>query len=57
MASAGAVRFDVLCIKEFSNAAAGSVKSSAGADIKCDVRVPFKYNGTTYYLPAYDTTV
>ncbi len=54
--NSAAVQFDVLAIKEFSNAAAGTLKDSAGTDIKCDARVPFKIGATTYYLAAYDTT-
>jgi hypothetical protein len=38
-------------------AASGSVKDSAGADIKCDVRIPFLVGTTTYYIPGYDTAV
>lgn len=58
MASGNAtVVFDAIAIKEFSNASTGSVKDSAGADIKCDAKVPFKIGGTTYYLAAYDTAV
>lgn len=52
-----AVMFDSICIKEFTNASAGSLKNSDGDSIKCDIKIPFKYNGTTYYLAAYDTTV
>jgi hypothetical protein len=36
--------------------ATGTLKDSAGADIKCDARVPFLVGTTTYYLAAYDTT-
>jgi hypothetical protein len=37
--------------------AAGSLKDSADADIKCDYRVTCDIAGTTYYLALYDTVV
>lgn len=37
--------------------ASGSLKDSAAADILCDARITIVWNGTTYYLPAYDTVV
>jgi hypothetical protein len=49
------VNADVLAIKEFANTAAGSLKNSDETDIKCDAYVEIQFNGTTYYLPLYDT--
>jgi hypothetical protein len=37
--------------------ATGSLKDSDDADIKCDAKIPVVWNGTTYYIAAYDTAV
>jgi len=38
-----------------NDGAAGSLKDSAGTDIKCDAYIQVTIGGTTYYIPAYDT--
>ncbi len=47
--------FESIAVKEFTPTVAGSLKDSAGTDIKCDARITVSYNGTTYYIPLYDT--
>jgi len=37
--------------------AAGSLDDSATADIQCDYRITCVINGTTFYIPGYDTIV
>lgn len=49
-----------ISVKEIQlcNAATGSLKDSAAADIKCDKRLAVTdADGNTYYLPLYDTIV
>jgi len=53
----GADVIKVLAVEEFANTATGSLKDSIAADIKCDARIQISFNGTTYYLPLYDTVV
>lgn len=60
--SGGCEFIQVLCLKEISNCEAGSLKDSANADIKCDVRIPFNFGATLgvpdkYYLAGYATAV
>lgn len=37
--------------------AAGSLSDSDSANIKCDAKIPVVWNGSTYYLAAYDTAI
>jgi len=45
----------VLAVKEFANTTAGTLSDSAAGDILCDANIQISYNGTTYWLPLYDT--
>ena len=49
------IHADVLSVKEFVNTEAGTLTNSGAADILCDARIKIQFNGTTYYLPLYDT--
>lgn len=55
--STGAEVIPVLAVGEFADTATGSLKDSAGTDIKCDGRIKVRLAGVAYYIPIYDTTV
>ncbi|MFW6172929.1 MAG: hypothetical protein ACOC5T_04220 [Elusimicrobiota bacterium] len=42
-------------VKFESDAETGSLKDSDGTNIKCDAYIEVDVDGTTYYLPLYDT--
>ena len=46
---------EVLSVKEFANTSAGTLTDSAAGDILCDAKIQVSFNGTTYWLPLYNT--
>ena len=46
---------EVLQVKEFANTTTGTLTDSAAGDILCDANIQISYNGTTYWLPLYNT--
>lgn len=47
--------YDVLAVKEFANTEAGTLTDSGAADVACDARIKVQFNGTTYWIPLFDT--
>lgn len=49
------MQIDVLNVKEFANTDTGTLTDSGAGDILCDARIQIQFNGTSYWLPLYNT--
>ena len=46
---------DVLSVKEFANTSTGTLTDSGAGDVLCDARIQVSFNGTTYWIPLFNT--
>lgn len=51
----GADVIKVLAVEEFANTTAGTLTDSAAGDVLCDANIQVSFNGTTYWIPLFNT--